>query len=635
MRKNKIIWLIFLIGLLCPSSLFARLVSDQEAEKAARQWAGLEQTRINQQLTQTPFSFYSISPLTYQEEKIGYLVKLQPRGFILIPSLTELSPISFISYDGDFDQVKDHPFLRVVQERLLMTRDRLGYSQENALFSGQPNVEKTEAAQIEKNGASWDLLLNKALLKDTLGSGEMPPLLTSKWSQWGPYNLYVPNPALPPDPAIPTGCSATAMAQLMYYWKHPATGQGSHFYFWNSQTLTADFNHPYYWDRMLDQYSGVENDDQRDAVARLMSDIGISINMNYGPLPVGSGASLGATNNALSAFFKYSSVKTQVNRSSYASSVDWFNVFKTQMDNRLPVLLTINNIPVNGLIANHAVVVDGYRTDNLINLLHVNMGWDGLSDGYYAVDQIYGEALPQSDSAVINIFPETFVPDTSFSGTVTGYDGLPIEHVEVQIWKETTPANFQKISAAKTDGNGFYTVAVAPGKNKVYFYSEIANWYLSHEGSPRRFASEWFDNHGSMNWDMMIDEAEVTTLEQGKKKIINGVLEKQCDISVLGNPRWMTAIPYGEGDYSIQWGIDSYAGRYLLQRATKADYSDAVPIYHALSPPYPFEKKLPMGSYYYRVRKENQCGASLWTTTTIEVPYWSQNWKLYLPLMIN
>ena len=305
------------------------------------------------------------------------------------------------------------------------------------------------------------------------------------------------------------------------------------------------------------------------------------------------------------------------------------------MDNRLPVLLGVSGISVNGTFANHAVVVDGYRTDNLINLIHVNLGWGGLSDTYYAVDQVYGEAAPILDNAIINIYPETFVPDTSLSGTVTGYDGLPIKKVEVQIWKETAPANFQMISAVLTNPGGFYSVALAPGKFKVYFYAEIANWYLWKEGSPRRFTSEWFDNHGSMNWDMMIDEAEVITVAQGEQKGINGVLEKQCDISVLGNPSWMAALPYGGGDYSIQWGVDSFASRYLLQRAAKDDYSDAVTIYHALSPPYPFEKNLPMGTYYYRVRKENQCGASLWTTTSIEVPYWSQNWKLYLPLMIN
>ena len=295
----------FFIG---PQSLpsRARLVADLEAEKAARVWVGLEKSKRNQRLTQTHFSFYAISPLTYQEEKIGYLVKLQPRGFILIPSLTELSPIAFISYDGDFDQVKDHPFLKVVQERLLMTRDRLRYGQEKTLLSGQPNVEKPEVAQIAKNEASWNLLLDDpSLLRDTLGSGEMPPLLTSKWSQWDPYNIYVPDPV-----TIPTGCAATAMAQLMYYWKHPATGLGQHCYPSPYGQLCADFeNTTYDWSNMLTSYSGGESPTQRQAVARLMSDVGIAIDTHYAPPPVGSEASLDG-NDALSVFFKYSSAAT-------------------------------------------------------------------------------------------------------------------------------------------------------------------------------------------------------------------------------------------------------------------------------------------------------------------------------------
>ena len=62
MKKNKIVRLIVLIVLLCPGSLWARLVSDQEAEKAARKWAGLEQTKINQRLAQTPFSYITPFP---------------------------------------------------------------------------------------------------------------------------------------------------------------------------------------------------------------------------------------------------------------------------------------------------------------------------------------------------------------------------------------------------------------------------------------------------------------------------------------------------------------------------------------------------------------------------------------------
>jgi hypothetical protein len=624
--------LILFILMLCPAGLWARPVALAEAERAARHWVGLEQVRPDGGRIQTPISFSSIAPLIYRETQTGYLVTLQPQGFILIPDVTELSPLAFVSYAGDFDQVKDHPFLKLVQERLLLTRERLGYGATKTLSAGQPNSGSLDVAQVDRNETSWDLLLRQDLLSQTLGSGEMIPLLSSRWSQWDPFNLFVPKPEAP-DPNIPAGCSATAMAQLMYYWKHPSTGRGQHCYTLSPYgQLCADFqNTTYDWANMLDYYGGGESLVQRQAVARLLSHVGIAIDTQYAPPPVSSAANFNA-NEALSAFFKYSSTAAQVNRAAYATSADWFNVFKEQLDSRLPVLLAVHSITGG---ANHAVVVDGYRTDNLMNLLHVNLGWGGLSDTYYAVDQIYGEAASILDYALINIYPETFVPDTSLSGTVTGYDGLPIEKVQVQIWKETTPGNFQEISAVMTNPGGFYSVALSPGKYKVYFYAEIANWYLWKNGSSRRFTSEWFDNHGSMNWDMMIDYAEVITLGQGEGKVINGVLEKQCSISALGNPSWMTPISYGEGDYLIAWGVDSYGIRYRLQRATQADYSDAVPLYLALPPPFFFDRKLPQGTYYYRVRKENQCGASLWTTTSLEVPYWSQNWRVYLPLLMN
>ncbi len=112
MIKRLTGWLVVFLLVLSPCLLSARLVEDLEAEKAARVWVGLENSKRNQRLTQTDFAFHALFPLNYQGEKIGYLVKLQPRGFILIPSLTELSPVAFIAYEGDFDQVKDHPFLQ-------------------------------------------------------------------------------------------------------------------------------------------------------------------------------------------------------------------------------------------------------------------------------------------------------------------------------------------------------------------------------------------------------------------------------------------------------------------------------------------------------------------------------------------
>jgi hypothetical protein len=103
-------------------------------------------------------------------------------------------------------------------------------------------------------------------------------------------------------------------------------------------------------------------------------------------------------------------------------------------------------------------------------------------------------------------------------------------------------------------------------------------------------------------------------------------------LGTLANPAWFAAIPYGNGDFSLQWGIDAYGLRYRLQRARQSDFSDSASIYLGLPPPYFFEHRLPVGSYYYRVRKENECGASLWTNLTLEVPFY--NPTIYLPLIL-
>ena len=81
----------------------------------------------------------------------------------------------------------------------------------------------------------------------------VPPLLQSTWSQGSEsptgdaYNMYTP---IVDGLHTYTGCSATAQAQVMYFWRHPAVGQGSHSYSWNGQTLAADFAHAYCWERM-------------------------------------------------------------------------------------------------------------------------------------------------------------------------------------------------------------------------------------------------------------------------------------------------------------------------------------------------------------------------------------------------
>src|SRR6185312_10120755 len=103
-------------------------------------------------------------------------------------------------------------------------------------------------------------------------------LVQSTWDQPSPYNNDCPGGSV-------TGCVATAMSQIMRYWSYPPTGTGSSSYTAGSYgTLTANYAHPYRWSNMpLTSPSSADTD-----LARVMSDAGISVQMNYSPS--GSGA---------------------------------------------------------------------------------------------------------------------------------------------------------------------------------------------------------------------------------------------------------------------------------------------------------------------------------------------------------
>ncbi len=113
--------------------------------------------------------------------------------------------------------------------------------------------------------------------------------------------------------------------------------------------------------------------------------------------------------------------------SSYSSWDDWFNVFYEELDTihtytvwpyakSWPALLGFHNLATNKY---HAVVVDGYRTSPS-NQVHVNMGWDGGSDGYYSMSNVLGYADATYDHAVIGIRPQSGFPTVAIKSPKDG-----------------------------------------------------------------------------------------------------------------------------------------------------------------------------------------------------------------------
>ena len=248
------------------------------------------------------------------------------------------------------------------------------------------------------------------------------PLIQTHWDQNDPYNGLCPSGTV-------TGCVATAMAQVMKYWNYPAHGMGSHTYIPDNNPslgeLYANFNATNYdWTNMTDTYTSSSTAVQKQAVATLMYHCGVSVDMEYGPLPTGSSASTSSVGNALKSYFNYASDVQSLRRSQYDSSV-WTGMLKADLDRSWPI-----QYAGSGTGGGHSFVCDGYDNQDYF---HFNWGWSGSCDAYYTIDNLnpgpggsgsgaYGIYNDQQE-AVLGIHPSDSTPaPTELSFTQTGRD---------------------------------------------------------------------------------------------------------------------------------------------------------------------------------------------------------------------
>lgn len=219
-------------------------------------------------------------------------------------------------------------------------------------------------------------------------------LKTAEWNQYAPFNKYTPNNYV-------TGCVATAGAIVMKHHGYPAKGIGSHTYTWNEQDLTANFEHDYDWANMPTKYT-VGNDEAFDGVARLMSDLGVAVEMQYAK--GGSGATMEDLVTALQKYFGYSKYARLLAIADLGAEV-WNDRLRAEIDADRPILYSAVNSNEGG----HSFVIDGYKDESF----SVNWGWGGYCDGFYRIGALnpetggkpLGDQYNLSQSAVFSLQP--------------------------------------------------------------------------------------------------------------------------------------------------------------------------------------------------------------------------------------
>ena len=203
------------------------------------------------------------------------------------------------------------------------------------------------------------------------------PLIKTKWNQRPLYNNDCPT--VDGENTL-TGCVATAMAQVMNYWQWPKKGQGFHEYkSQNCGTVASIFGLlEYDWNNMPEQLNEYSSESNVDAVASLMYDCGVSVEMNYGV--DGSGiTNLDKVKDAMVKYFKYSSNMTLESKDGYTDE-EWMDKLINELNSKRPILYY-----GFGDGGGHAFICDGYDANDYF---HFNWGWSGYCDGYYLINKL-------------------------------------------------------------------------------------------------------------------------------------------------------------------------------------------------------------------------------------------------------
>lgn len=228
----------------------------------------------------------------------------------------------------------------------------------------------------------------------------IPYMMRTVWDQGWPYNYLCPSI----DGSLaPTGCVATALAQVLYF-NHDKSVDEIQADIPAYTTGTAGISMPSIpkgskidWDNMLHGYGGSTSDVQIQAVARLMLYCGTAVEMDYNA--AGSGAATMLCAEAMNKYFGYSSAKC-VHQRNYTDN-DWDALIYNELVEGRVVLLGGYTNTMGG----HAFVCDGYDGNKCY---HINWGWSGENDGFFLLSNLRptgGDGYNNEVEAIINAAP--------------------------------------------------------------------------------------------------------------------------------------------------------------------------------------------------------------------------------------
>lgn len=273
-------------------------------------------------------------------------------GFIVIAGDSNTTPIVAYSLDGTID----------TNNMAEATRDILD------AWCKQINAARKEEIAISNT-------------RSATRSGDELLYETALWNQGEPYNREAP---IYDGYSSVTGCVATAMSIICYHnrWPEYSVGTTPEYSYYDSydvlRTVPANtLGRTYDYDNMLLDYNNGYTEEQGNAVAALMKDMGTSVEMMYHYTE--SGAFDINVIRAFTTYHRYSKSARMTLRDSYTNN-EWNEIMRANLREYGPMYYSGGNG-----VGGHAFVVDGYSYDDYF---HFNFGWGGQANAWWKIPHI-------------------------------------------------------------------------------------------------------------------------------------------------------------------------------------------------------------------------------------------------------
>jgi len=382
-KKRIITSLLIIINLIILNHVSANKVDLNFAKKIAMNFYFEHNQSVNNDKAFTIIDSYEITEDTLA---LLYVFNFSNNGFVMVAADDIIHPILAYSNESNYSDLDQSPQFT---DWIGMYKKQISEAIKSGFISNQ---------EIDQE---WKYYTSRTENVQTKENEKSPiPLLYSKWNQGDCYNTLCPVDASGPGGHVWAGCVATAMAQVLYYYRFPKHGNGSHSYSSSSYgTLSANFGATTYdWNAMT-----LSCDNDNNSIATLLYQCGVSVNMIYSP--TGSSAVMTTALNALKTYFNFSDSIQLAYKDNFSVDSLWENILKNEIDNKRPMIYA-----GYGSTGGHAWVCDGYQG---ANYFHFNWGWSGAGNGYFYLNALNPMGIDYSlnQRAIYNIYPKDNYPE--------------------------------------------------------------------------------------------------------------------------------------------------------------------------------------------------------------------------------